>query len=70
MWSTTRLYTGTFVIYHLYEWFTHGSWNSKISIYAVDTFVSNETKSKLDIREELYQDFIKICEGLKQINLV
>ena len=36
--------------------------NSKISMYADDTFVSNETKSKLDIRDELYKDFIKICE--------
>ena len=39
--------------------------NSKISMYADDTFVSNETKSKLDIRDELYPDFIKICEWLK-----
>ena len=36
--------------------------NSKISMYADDTFVSNKTRSKLDIREELYPDFIKICE--------
>ena len=39
--------------------------NSKISMYDDDTFVSNETRSKLDIREELYPDFIKICEWLK-----
>ena len=39
--------------------------NSKISMYADDTLVSNETKRKLDIREELYPDFIKICEWLK-----
>ena len=39
--------------------------DSKISMYADDTFVSNETKSKLDIRDELYPDFIKICEWLK-----
>ena len=38
---------------------------SKISMHADDTFVSNETRSKLDIREELYPDFIKICEWLK-----
>ena len=30
--------------------------------YADGTFVLNETKSKLDITEELYPDFIKICE--------
>ena len=36
--------------------------NSKISMYADDAFVSNETRSKLDIREP---DFIKICEWLK-----
>ena len=36
--------------------------NSKISTYAD---VSNETRSKFDIREELYPDFIKICEWLK-----
>ena len=39
--------------------------NSRISMYADDTFVSIETKSKLDIREELYPEFIKICEWLK-----
>ena len=39
--------------------------NFKISMYADDTFVSNETRSQLDIREELYPDFIKICEWLK-----
>ena len=39
--------------------------NSKMSMYADDTFVSNETRSKRDIREELYSDFIKICEWLK-----
>ena len=44
--------------------------NSKISIYADETFVSNETRSNLDIREELYSDFIKYVSGLKQINLV
>ena len=44
--------------------------NSKISMYADDTFVSNETKSKLDIRDELYPDFIKICEWLKANKLI
>ena len=39
--------------------------NSKNSMYADDTFVSNGTRSKLDIREELYPDFIQICEWLK-----
>ena len=39
--------------------------NYKMSMYADDTFVSGETRSKLDIREELYPDFIKICEWLK-----
>ena len=43
--------------------------SSKISMYADDTFVSNETKSKLDIREELYPDFIKTCEWLKSNKL-
>ena len=28
-------------------------------------FVSNETKGKLDIRKELYPDFIKLSEWLK-----
>ena len=36
--------------------------NSKISMFADNAFVSNETRSKLDIREELYPNFIKICE--------
>ena len=39
--------------------------NSKISMYADETFFSNKTRSKLDIGEELYPDFIKICEWLK-----
>ena len=39
--------------------------HSKIPMYADDTFVSNETKNKLDIRDKLYPDFIKICEWLK-----
>ena len=39
--------------------------NSKTSMYADNTFVSNETKSKLDIRDELYPGFIRICEWLK-----
>ena len=39
--------------------------NSKIFMYADDTFVSNETRSQLDIQEELYPDFIKIFEWLK-----
>ena len=37
----------------------------RISLYADDTFVSNETKGKLDIRKELYPDFIKLSEWLK-----
>ena len=39
--------------------------NSKISMYADDIFISNETRSKLDIREEFYPDFIKMYEWLK-----
>ena len=39
--------------------------NSKNSMYTDDTFVSNETRSKFNVREELYPDFIKICEWLK-----
>ena len=63
--STTRLYTGTFVIYYLYEYLPMAVENFKISMYADDTFVSSETRSKLDIREELYPDVIKKCEWLK-----
>ena len=43
--------------------------NFRISMYADDTFVSNETRSKLDIREELYPDVIKKCEWLKSNKL-
>ena len=39
--------------------------NSKISMYADDTSVLNETRSQLNIQEELYPDFVKICEWLK-----
>ena len=39
--------------------------NPKISLHPDDTFVSNKTKSKLEIGDELYPDFIKICKWLK-----
>ena len=35
-------------------------------MYADGTFVSNETRRKLNIREELYLDLIKICEWLRE----
>ena len=44
--------------------------NSKVSMYADDAFVSNETRSRLDIREGLYPDFIIICEWLKANKLI
>ena len=44
--------------------------NSKISMYADDTFVSNETKSKLDSETSFIQTLSKYVSSSKQINLV
>ena len=65
MWNTTRFYTGTLLFIIYMNDLPMAVKNSKISMYAYYTFVSNETKSKLDIRDEPYPDFIKICEWLK-----
>ena len=65
MWSTTRFYLGPLLFIIYINDLPMAVENSKISMYADDTFVSNKTRSKFEIREELYPDFIKIYEWLK-----